>query len=186
MYYGNIKFYATEDGPGCRTILFVSGCRHHCEGCFQPKTWDFDYGQKFTKDTSDTIIKSLQDRFTSGLTVLGGEPFEPENQPEILKLLKRVKTETPGKNIWIYTGCLFEDLITENNRYHTEHTNEIIKLTDVIVDGPFVLSKKDLMLRFKGSENQRIIDVQKTLATKNITLSSYNKKRDRGKNNDVE
>lgn len=173
MYYGNIKIHATEDGPGCRTVLFVSGCRHHCEGCFQPETWNFHYGQPFTDETIDTIIKSLEDPYVNGLTILGGEPFEPENQTDVRRLLQKVHETYPEKDIWIYSGYTFEELTDDFAFCHTEHTLPILKLADVLVDGEFVLSKKNLMLPFRGSSNQRIIDLTNSLLSNEVVLSRY-------------
>ena len=177
MNYGHIKYYAVEDGPGCRTAVFVSGCRHHCKGCFQPQTWDFKYGKIFDENVLNEIINSLDNGFVSGLTILGGEPFEPENQPDVNTLVQKAKETHPEKTIWIYTGCMYEDLINKNSKYHTKNTDDILKNIDVLVDGPFILKQRNLMLRFKGSENQRIIDIPQTLENKQIVLSEYNNKK---------
>jgi anaerobic ribonucleoside-triphosphate reductase activating protein len=163
MNYGNIKYHATEDGPGCRTVLFVSGCRHRCKGCFQPQTWNFDFGEKFTKETENAIIESLKDSYVSGLTLLGGEPFEPENQKVLAGFIRQIKDLMPEKSIWTYTGCTFEQLLDESSPYHTNNTLPMLKTIDILVDGEFIEEKKNLMLAFRGSENQRIIDVKQSL-----------------------
>ena len=171
MNYGEIKKYDIANGIGVRTSLFVSGCRHHCKGCFNPETWSFEYGKAYTKETEDDIVSSLAPYYISGLTVLGGEPFEPENQATIVGLLKRVKEEYPDKNIWVYSGYLFEELIGKiPSRARCEVTDEMLSYIDILVDGEFVEAKKDISLHFRGSSNQRIIDVKKTLETGEISL----------------
>ena len=162
MRYGNIKPVDIADGIGVRVSLFVSGCTHHCEGCFNPETWNFDYGEPYTQETEDKIISLLNRGFIRGLTLLGGEPFEPENQRELVKLLRRVRRELPGKDIWSYSGYTFEEL-TGESRARCEVTDEMLSLLDVLVDGEFVLARRNLMLRFRGSENQRLLDVQASL-----------------------
>ena len=175
MNYGQIYFTDTANGVGCRTAVFVSGCTHHCKGCFNEMTWDFNYGVPYTKETEDTIIESLKPSHIKGLTLLGGEPMEPDNQRALLPLIRRVKIEVPHADIWIYSGYLFEELTDPDNpRCHTECTDEILSCTDILVDGEFVLEKKDISLIFRGSSNQRIIDVQKTLKEGSIVLSPYN------------
>lgn len=170
MYYGNIKMYDIADGEGCRVTLFVSGCTNACEGCFQKETWDFHYGNEYTKETEDHILELLNNENIQGLTLLGGEPFEPENQRELVKLLRRVRKELPEKDIWSYTGFVLEKDLLEGERKHTEVTYEMLSYLDVLVDGPFVLSKKNISLYFRGSENQRVIDMQKTIKEKQIVL----------------
>lgn len=175
MNYGQIYFTDTANGIGCRTAVFVSGCTHHCSGCFNEMTWDFDYGVPYTKETEDTIIESLKPSYIAGLTLLGGEPMEPANQRALLPLIRRVKKEVPHASIWIYSGYLWDELIDAGNRRcHTECTDEILSCTDILVDGEFVLEKKNIMLRFRGSENQRIIDVKRSLAEGRVVLSEYN------------
>lgn len=169
MKYGNIKKCDIANGIGIRTVLFVSGCTHHCKGCFQPETWDFNYGEDYTKDTEDEIIESLKPDFVSGLTLLGGEPFEPQNQRALLPLLRRIKKELPQKTIWAFSGYTFEELTGENCA-KTECTKEIISFVDVLVDGEFIEEKRNISLRFRGSENQRLIDVPQTLKSGKITL----------------
>lgn len=170
MYYGNIKKHDIANGEGIRVTLFVSGCRLHCEGCFQPQTQDFNYGQEYTKETEDEIIEALRDGHVSGLTLLGGEPFEPENQRVIVELLRRVKKELPEKNIWSWTGYILDKDLIEGGRKHTEVTDEILSMLDVLVDGPFTLSLRNLALSFRGSENQRVIDMNKTRETGEVVL----------------
>ena len=170
MHYGNIKECDIADGPGVRVSLFVSGCRHHCKGCFNAETWDFNYGKPYTKETEDEIIQLLASDFVQGFTLLGGEPFEPENQVELVKLLKRIRETYPQKDIWCYTGYLYEDLISEDWVNHTIWTKSILDFADVIVDGPFILSQKDLRLRLCGSRNQRIIDMNKTRKRGEVTI----------------
>lgn len=171
MNYGEIKKYDIANGIGVRTSLFVSGCRHHCKGCFNPETWSFEYGKTYTKDTENDIVSSLAPYYISGLTVLGGEPFEPENQATIVGLLKRVKEEYPDKNIWVYSGYLFEELMGKiPSHARCEVTDEMLSYIDILVDGEFVEAKKDISLHFRGSSNQRIIDVKKTLETGEISL----------------
>ncbi|MCR5652029.1 MAG: anaerobic ribonucleoside-triphosphate reductase activating protein [Lachnospiraceae bacterium] len=164
MNYGKIYYCDVANGTGCRTALFVSGCTHHCRECFNPETWDFDYGKPFTKETEDDIIESLRPDYIEGLSILGGEPMELSNQKVIRPFLERVKNEVSHASVWIYSGYTFEELTdTENKRCHGADTAAILSLTDVLVDGEFVTEKKDLMLPFRGSSNQRIIDVKKTL-----------------------
>ena len=181
MNYGQIFEADIANGIGCRTSLFVSGCRHHCKGCFNQDTWNFNYGQLFTEETADLIIKSLKPDHINGLTILGGEPMEPENQPEILKLLRRVREEVPEKTIWIYSGYTFDELSDiHNKRCYVESTEkmditpQILRLTDILVDGEFEIDKKDITLLFRGSSNQRVIDVQKSLCADEVILSKYN------------
>ena len=166
MYYGGIKDCDVENGPGVRVTLFVSGCTNHCEGCFQPQTWDFCYGEPFTGETEERLLRMLRPAYIRGLTVLGGEPFEPENQRALLPFLRRVRRELPEKDIWAFTGFTWETLLREGSHPRCEATEEMLSLLDVLVDGPFVLSKRNLMLRFRGSENQRLLDVPKTIAAK--------------------
>ena len=177
MNYGRILEADIANGIGCRTALFVSGCTHHCKGCFNEMTWDFSYGEPYTKEVEDDIVESLKPDHIAGLTILGGEPMEIVNQKEIRPLLERIKKEVPKATIWIYSGYLWEELTDpENKRCHGEDTNAILSMTDILVDGEFMLDKKNLMLRFRGSSNQRVIDVKKTLESGEIVLSKYNDK----------
>ena len=168
MYYGNILYYDTSNGLGVRTTLFVSGCRHHCKGCFNQITWNFKYGNPYTDDIRDKILKSLDNPICDGLTILGGEPFEPENQLYVADLVKKAKANHPNKSIWIYSGYLLEELNNlKPSICHTDYTNTILSNIDILVDGEFILDKRNLMLNFRGSENQRIIDVPKSLKDTN-------------------
>ena len=167
MRYGAIKKRDIANGIGLRVVLFVSGCTHHCKGCFQPETWSFDYGQDYTKATEDEIIEALRPSFIDGLTLLGGEPFEPQNQAELIKLLRRVRTELPEKTIWAFSGYTFEEL-TGESRARCQVTDEMLSMVDVLVDGEFVEEKRNISLQFRGSENQRLIDVPSTLANGQI------------------
>ena len=160
MNYGNIKECDIADGPGVRVSLFVSGCRHHCKGCFNADTWDFNYGQPYTKETEDEIIRLLAPDYIQGLTLLGGEPFEPENQQELVKLLRRVKSEYPKKDIWSYSGYILDTDLKKGGRVYTDVTEEILSYLDVLVDGPFIESQRDITLKFRGSKNQRIIKLE--------------------------
>ena len=162
MYYGNIKNCDIANGVGVRVTLFVSGCTNHCEDCFQPQTWDFEYGQPFTEETEDELIEMLRPEYINGLTLLGGEPFEPSNQERLVPFLKRVRKELPDKDIWAFSGFTYEQLMTEGTHCHTEYTEEMLGLVDILVDGRFEKDKKNIALRFRGSENQRIIDLNKT------------------------
>ena len=162
MYFGNIKDCDIANGIGVRVTLFVSGCTNHCKNCFQPETWDFCYGKEFTQEEEDKIIEMLNRSYINGLTLLGGEPMEPKNQPGILKLVERVRKELPEKNIWLYSGFTFERLMTPGEYPRTEITEKILRQIDVLVDGRFVEELKSLTLRFRGSSNQRLIDLKKT------------------------
>lgn len=150
MNYGAIRTVDIANGPGVRVSLFVSGCRNRCPGCFQPETWDFGYGEPFTNETEERIITALRPSWIQGLSILGGDPMEPENQKALLAFLRRVKTELPGKDIWLYTGYTYEQV----------KDAEILEWVDVIVDGPFVETQKDAGLAFRGSRNQRIIHLR--------------------------
>ena len=169
MNYAEIKNFDIANGLGIRVSLFVSGCTHRCKNCFNSIAWDFNYGKPFTKEVEDSIIEMLSKPSVSGLTLLGGEPMEPVNQEGLIGFLRRVKKEVPNKNIWCYTGYTLEnDLLT--GRAHTSLTEEILSYIDVLVDGKFVEELKSLMLKFRGSSNQRLIDLPKTLKTGEIIL----------------
>ena len=164
MYYGNIKKTDIADGDGVRVSLFVSGCRNCCKGCFQPETWDFKYGTEFTQETENQILEFLRPSYISGLTVLGGEPFEEENQRILAPFLRKVKETYPSKTIWCYTGYILEkDLLPEDGRKHCEATGEMLKYIDILVDGPFIEEQKNISLKFRGSENQRILKLKEIL-----------------------
>lgn len=176
MHYGNIKYHAIEDGVGIRTVLFVSGCRNHCKGCFQPQTWDFDYGEEFTPETENLILNSLRDKHTTGLTLLGGEPFEPENQKVLLPFVQKVKSLYPEKDVWAYSGYTFEQLTNKTYPCHTTDTVPLLELIDVLVDGKFVEEQANKMLSYRGSENQRVLDVKASLLQNKPVLSEYNER----------
>lgn len=171
MNYCNIKPRDIADGVGVRVTLFVSGCRNHCKNCFQPETWDFGYGEPFTKEVEDHILEELSPAFVDGLTLLGGEPGEAENQRGLVPFLRRVREEQPSKTIWCYSGFTWEQLTgQEPARCRCEVTDEFLSLLDVLVDGPFVEELHDITLLFRGSSNQRLIDVPKSLKNGTITL----------------
>jgi len=151
MNYGAIKKIDVANGPGVRVSLFVSGCRNHCEGCFNPETWDFNYGDPFTKETEDEIIEALRPSWIQGLSILGGEPAEAENEAVLIPFMERVRSELPEKDIWLYSGYTYETL----------RGRRILQLSDVLVDGPFRIDQKDAGLAFRGSRNQRIIPLKK-------------------------
>lgn len=170
MHYGEIKNCDIANGIGVRVSLFVSGCTNHCEGCFQPETWDFNYGNDFTEETENRILEMLAPDYICGLTVLGGEPFEPENQRVLVDFLRKVRRKYPEKSIWCFTGFTLEMLETEGTHCHCEVTEEILALIDVLVDGRFDKNKKNISLRFRGSENQRLIDLNLTRECGTLTL----------------
>ena len=170
MNYATIKNNDIANGPGVRVSLFVSGCTHRCPGCFNEEAWDFDFGQPFTQETIDLILDMLKKPHIKGLTLLGGEPFEPQNQPALVQLLRQVKEHYPEKSIWAYSGYLFDKDILAGRLGPKEITEEYVSYLDVIVDGRFVESKKNLSLRFRGSENQRLIDVKASLKEGNVVL----------------
>lgn len=163
MRYGTVKKADIANGLGVRVSLFVSGCRHHCKGCFQPETWDFNYGDEYTDAVKEDILSEFERPYYQGLTVLGGEPMEPENQPYVLELLKEFKKRFPDKDVWIYSGYTFEDDILAGKLGDKSITDELISYVDVLVDGEFVQAEKDITLKFRGSRNQRLIDVKKSL-----------------------
>ncbi len=165
MNYGEIKKTDIANGEGVRVSLFVSGCTHHCKGCFNPETWSFGYGKEFTLETEKELLTALSPDFINGLTLLGGEPFEPQNQRVLVPFLKKVKEKFPDKNIWCYTGYLLDEELLKDSRARCEVTDEMLGMIDVLVDGEFRQELKNITLRFKGSENQRIIDVKKSLQT---------------------
>jgi len=173
MNYATIKNCDIANGPGVRVSLFVSGCTHRCPGCFNEVAWDFEYGQPFTEETIETILDMLRPSYIRGLTLLGGEPFEPQNQQGVVELLRRVRRELPEKSIWAFSGYLFDRDILSGR---LGDTSEYLSYLDVLVDGPFIEAQKNLSLRFRGSENQRIIDVPASLKTGEIILWDDNQK----------
>ena len=170
MNYAAIKNNDIANGPGVRVSLFVSGCTHRCPGCFNAETWDFEYGQPFTQQTIDDIVSMLEPQHIKGLTILGGEPFEPQNQPAVVELLRQVKNRYPNKSIWAFSGYLYDEDILSGRLGDWQSTKEFLSYLDVLVDGPFVQDQKDLTLRFRGSSNQRLIDVQTSLKSGKVTL----------------
>jgi len=175
MKYADIKKYDISNGVGVRVSLFVSGCNHHCKGCFNPEAWDFNYGKDFTDGTINEIIEALEPSYINGLSLLGGEPLDIKNQESILKLLRKVKEVYPEKSIWCYSGYLNEYLLEQAKINNI--TKEIISYLDILVDGKFEIDKKDITLLFRGSSNQRIIDVKRSLEENNIVLSEKNRRR---------
>lgn len=157
MNYGAIKKFDVADGEGVRVSLFVSGCRNYCKGCFQPETWDFSYGEEFTADTEKEILEALKPDFISGFSILGGDPFEEENQEILAPFLEKIKKAYPSKNIWCWTGYIYDRDLQTGQRKHTEFTDRMLSCIDVLVDGPFIEEEKNLMLEFRGSANQRIL-----------------------------
>ncbi|MFQ8601588.1 MAG: anaerobic ribonucleoside-triphosphate reductase activating protein [Anaerovoracaceae bacterium] len=174
MHYGEIKNCDVANGIGVRVSLFVSGCTNHCKNCFQKETWDFDYGKVFDEEAQLKIIDMLRPDYIDGITVLGGEPFEPENQRCLYPFLKRIKEECPDKSVWAYSGFTFEELTDELSYCNCETTDELLKFIDVLVDGRFEDEKKDLSLRFRGSSNQRIINMNRTRREKQLILWNEN------------
>ena len=170
MKYASIKNCDIANGPGVRVSLFVSGCTHRCKGCFNEVAWDFNYGEPFTQETIDKILDMLAPSYVKGLTLLGGEPFEPQNQPAIVELLRQVKAKYPEKSIWSFSGYLFDRDILPGKLGDPAITREFLSYLDVLVDGPFVESKKNLSLRFRGSDNQRLIDVPASLEQGSVVL----------------
>lgn len=169
MNYCELKKNDIANGEGVRTSLFVSGCTNHCEECFQPQTWDFNFGSPFTEETEKEILASLEPYYVNGLTLLGGEPFEPANQRVLLPFLRRVKKVYPNKTVWCFTGfTLDKELLVDGSYPRCEATDEMLSLLDVLVDGRYVKARKDISLRFRGSSNQRLIDLPRTLQTGNI------------------
>lgn len=171
MNYGEIKYCDIANGSGVRVTLFVSGCRNHCKNCFNPMTWSFEYGRVLEQKTIDEIIEHIKKPFIQGLTILGGEPFEPENQKEVLDVILKVRQEVPNKNIWIYSGFTFEELMgQEKSRASLKEAKQILENIDVLVDGRYVDELRDIRLKFRGSRNQRIIDVPNTLKQNKVVL----------------
>ena len=174
MNIGEIMTADCANGLGMRVSVFVSGCLNHCKGCFQPQTWDFDYGIAYDEAVEQKILDELSKPYYDGLTILGGEPFEIANQGLVAGLIQRVRKELPKRNIWMYTGYTYErDLMPGGCRY-TEFTDEILDQIDILVDGRFVEEKKNLCLKFRGSENQRILDMKRTRAEGKVVLSPLN------------
>lgn len=173
MNYAQVFLYDIANGPGCRTTLFVSGCTHHCKDCFNEIAWDFNYGKPFTEEVENELLKESDSSFIDGFTILGGEPMEVVNQRALISFLRKARKMYKNKTIWIYSGYTYEELTdVKNERCHCEVTDEILSLIDVLVDGEFKIEKKDISLKFRGSSNQRLIDMKKTRENgKIITLN---------------
>ena len=169
MNYAGIKYCDIANGTGCRTVLFVSGCRNACKGCFQPQTWDFVYGEPFDEKVQKEVLDSLAPDYITGITLLGGEPFEPENQKELVPFMRKVVAQYPNKNVWAFTGYIYDKDLVAGGRRHTEDTDELLSMIDALVDGPFVEELKDITLKFRGSSNQRVLDLRETIRTGKIT-----------------
>lgn len=170
MYYGELKKCDIANGEGVRVSLFVSGCTHHCPGCFNKDTWDFCYGKEYTEVTEEEILQALEPGYINGLSLLGGEPFEPQNQEVLVHLLRKVRERYPQKDIWCYSGYLFDRELLGESRARCGYTDEMLSMLDVLVDGRFVESLKDITLVFRGSSNQRLIDVKKSLKAGSVVL----------------
>ena len=170
MNFATIKKFDVANGPGVRVSLFVSGCNHRCKGCFNAEAWDFDYGEKYTDKTEEEILAALDHGFISGLSLLGGEPFDPKNQPCVASLLKKVKERYPQKDVWCYTGYTFDNVLVKGGAAYTEYTVGMVSRIDVRVDGTFAVALTDIKLRFRGSSNQRIIDVKRSLEEGRVRL----------------
>lgn len=172
MHYGNVKPFSIENGPGIRVSLFVSGCTHRCQGCFSADTWNFQYGQPFTEESANEVLDMLAPDYVAGLTLLGGDPTEPVNQRALLPLLRSVRQQFPQKDVWVYSGYVYEDFL-HGGRAECEATEEFLSLCDVMVDGPFIQAKRNLMLSYRGSENQRIIDLNETRKSGRVSELSF-------------
>lgn len=175
MHVGEVMTADVANGEGMRVSVFVSGCRNHCKGCFQPQTWDFNYGREYTPEIEQFIIDELSKSYYDGITILGGDPMEPENQEPVLRLLRRIKKELPDKNVWAYTGYVYDrDLVPGGKRFVDGVTRELLESIDILIYGRFVEELKNLMLNFRGSGNQRIIKMKETLETGKVVLSELN------------
>ena len=175
MHVGEVMTADVANGEGMRVSVFVSGCRNHCKGCFQPQTWDFNYGREYTPEIEQFIIDELSKSYYDGITILGGDPMEPENQEPVLRLLRRIKKELSDKNVWVYTVYVYDrDLVPGGKRFVDGVTRELLESIDILIDGRFVEELKNLMLNFRGSGNQRIIKMKETLETGKVVLSELN------------
>lgn len=174
MHYAQVYLCDIANGPGMRTSLFVSGCTHHCKDCFNEIAWDFNYGREFDEQVQETLINDSNKSYCSGITILGGEPMEVVNQKVLRPFIEKFKTAMPDKTVWIYSGYTYEEITDPNNaRCHSDDTDAILAMTDVLVDGRFVADLKDISLRFRGSSNQRVIDIPATRKAGAIVLSEY-------------
>ena len=171
MNYAGIKYCDIANGLGCRTVLFVSGCRNACKGCFQPQTWDFHYGAPFDEKVQEEVLHSLEADYVQGITLLGGEPFEEENQAALVPFMRRVREQYPNKDVWAFTGYIYDKDLIPGGRKYTEYTDELLSMIDILVDGPFMEELKDITLKFRGSRNQRVIDLSKTIQCGKICLA---------------
>ena len=171
MNYAGIKYCDIANGLGCRTVLFVSGCRNACKGCFQPQTWDFHYGEPFDEKVQEEVLQTLEADYVQGITLLGGEPFEEENQVALVPFMRRVRAEYPNKDVWAFTGYIYDKDLIPGGRKYTEYTDELLSMIDILVDGPFMEELKDITLKFRGSRNQRVIDLSKTIQCGKICLA---------------
>ncbi len=174
MHYGQIMLADSANGEGIRVSLFVSGCTNCCKGCFQPETWNFSFGEEFDEKIENFILKELEKDYYAGITLLGGEPFEIDNQRGLISLIRKFKEKFPNKNIWCYTGFTYETDLVPNGKRYCEVTDEMLDAIDILVDGKFVLELKDPSLKFKGSSNQRIINMKETRKTGKLVLSPLN------------
>lgn len=170
MNYATIKPFDVADGPGVRVSLYVSGCRNRCKNCFNPETWDFSYGKPFTEEVENGLIESLKPQYIKGFTLLGGDPFEPSNQRALLPFIRRMRERFPHKNIWCFTGYTYSDGSLAEPQACCEATRELISLLDVLIDGKFEEELKDIRLKFRGSSNQRVIDVKRSLSSGSVVL----------------
>lgn len=170
MNYATIKKRDIANGVGVRVSLFVSGCTHRCKNCFNQEAWDFNYGEEFTEDTENLILEYLKPTFVNGLSLLGGEPFEKKNQEALVPFLRKVKSAFPDKDIWCYTGYLFDKELLKESRARCEFTDEMLSMIDILVDGKYIEEEKDITLQFRGSKNQRIIDVKRSLSENSVVL----------------
>lgn len=170
MNIGQIYKADCANGTGIRVSLFVSGCTIHCNGCFNAQTWNFDFGVPYDQDVENRILTELAKDFYEGITILGGEPFEESNQRELVKLIRRIHLELPAKNVWMFSGYVYDRDLIAGGKKHIDVTDEILDSIDVLVDGPFVIGQKNLMLKFRGSENQRIIDMKATRREGRVVL----------------
>ncbi len=176
MNYSQIFLHDTANGIGCRVSLFVSGCTHHCKDCFNEIAWPFDYGQEFTEEVEEELIRAADHSYINGFTFLGGEPMEVVNQKALRPFIEKIRHKLPDKTIWIYSGYTWEELTDpQNSRCHGADTDAILAMTDILVDGRFVSELKDLTLRFRGSSNQRIIDVPASIRTGKAVISDQQK-----------
>ncbi len=178
MYYGKINTCDIANGEGVRVSLFVSGCRNHCEGCFNQETWNFKFGKPFDEEAEKLILDALDKPYIDGLTILGGEPFEKENQKDLLPFILKAREKYPNKTIWAYSGYTYDIDMQKGGKVYSEYVTQILENIDILVDGKFDIKLYNLALKFRGSSNQRIIDMKETLKSGNIVLSKLNEYKD--------